>query len=73
MRRVADDDVVTNRAKDMFIEQLQEERLLFAEERKDYIRQLTSISRRVGEMETSLKQIGSPDKPDLVNGLSSTT
>lgn len=55
---------ITNRAKDFFIQQLQEERKAFAVERKDYVEQLISSNRRVGELETHLKQISAPRGQD---------
>ena len=44
---------ITNRGKDYFIEQLQRER-------QHHVEQLVSASRRVGELETKLMQLGPP-------------
>ena len=51
---------ITNRAKDFFIEQLKQEREGFVAERKDYVTELMSFNRRVGELETKLLQIEAP-------------
>jgi hypothetical protein len=53
---------ITNRAKDYFIEQMKGERESFAEERKEFVTQLVSASRRVGELESQLLQIESPPR-----------
>jgi len=53
---------ITNRAKDMFIEQLQKERESFGEERRGYVEKLMSFNRKVGELETSLRQLSGPRK-----------
>lgn len=50
---------ITNRAKDMFIEQLQKEREGFATERASYIEKLMGFNRKVGELEAALQQLGS--------------
>ena len=50
LRKEIFDLKITNRAKDMFIEQLQSERQAFAEERRDYVDQLMSFSRQMGEL-----------------------
>jgi len=50
---------ITNRVKDMFVAQLQKDREHFELERKDYIEQLMSFNRKVGELETKLLQIES--------------
>lgn len=47
---------ITNRAKDMFIEQLQGER-------EGMVNQLVQSSRKVGELETRLLQLEEPKKP----------
>jgi hypothetical protein len=49
---------ITNRAKDYFIEQLQKERDSFNDERQKYVTNLMSFSRKVGELETQLRQLG---------------
>lgn len=51
---------ITNRAKDMFIEQLQMERKAFADERREYVEKLMSFNRKVGELETTLRQLAAP-------------
>jgi hypothetical protein len=45
---------ITNKAKDMFIRQLQQEREHFEEERKEYVETLMKFNRRVGQLETRL-------------------
>ena len=45
---------ITNRAKDMFIKQLQEEREHFEEKREEYVETLMKFNRRVGQLETRL-------------------
>jgi hypothetical protein len=50
---------ITNRAKDMFIEQLQKEREGFAQERAGYVERLMGFNRKVGELEAALQQLGS--------------
>jgi len=50
---------ITNRAKDMFIEQLQKEREGFAAERAGYVEKLMGFNRKVGELEAVLQQLGS--------------
>lgn len=52
---------ITNRGKDFFIDQLKQEREGFAAERQEYVSQLMSFNRRVGELETKLLQIEAPD------------
>lgn len=54
LRKEMMDLKITNRAKDMFIEQLQKERANFDEERKSYIETLMKFNRRVGQLETRL-------------------
>jgi hypothetical protein len=51
---------ITNRAKDMFIERLEQEQTHFEEERRDYIQQLITSNRKVGELETRLLALESP-------------
>ena len=53
---------ITNRGKDYFIEQLKEERESFAAERQEYVAQLMSFNRKVGELETKLLQIEPPSR-----------
>lgn len=57
---------IASRAKDMFINQLKEEREQFAKERKEFVVQLVSASRRLGEIETRLLQI--EPRPQLATG-----
>lgn len=47
---------ITNRAKDMFIQQLQSERAAFATERQTYVEKLMTFNHRLGELETRLLQ-----------------
>ena len=51
---------ITNRAKDYFIEQLNNERESFALERKDYVEKLINSNRQIGELETKLLQLQAP-------------
>lgn len=51
---------ITNRAKDMFIEQLQKEREDFAMERQSYVERLMTFNRKVGELETRVLQLRAP-------------
>jgi hypothetical protein len=53
---------ITNRAKDYFIEQLQKERDSFNDERQKYVTNLMSFSRKVGELETKLRQLGAASR-----------
>lgn len=53
---------ITNRAKDFFIDQMKQERDAFANERKEYVAQLVSTNRRVGELESQLLQITEPSQ-----------
>jgi hypothetical protein len=55
---------ITNRAKDYFIEQWQKERDSFNDERQKYVTNLMSFSRKVGELETKLHQLGAPTRPN---------
>lgn len=65
LRREVLDLKIANRAKDMFIEQLKQEREGFAEERREYVDKLMTFNHRVGELETRLLQLGAgkPDEP----------
>jgi len=56
---------ITNRAKDMHIERLYKDREAFEVERKSYIEQLVSGSRRLGELETRLLQLEAPREEKL--------
>jgi hypothetical protein len=49
---------ITNRAKDLFIEQLKEEREGFAAERQHYFEKLANQNRRVGQLEAELRLLG---------------
>ena len=60
------DLMITTRAKDMFIDQLQKDREAFVRERQQLIDQLISSSRQIGELETKLLQIEAP-KPQRPN------
>jgi hypothetical protein len=53
---------ITNRGKDYFIEQLQKEQKAFAAERKEYVENLISSHRRLGELETQLRQLSAPER-----------
>jgi hypothetical protein len=48
---------ITNRAKDMFIEEIRKERDGFALERQGYVEKLMTFNRKVGQLETRLLQI----------------
>jgi len=52
---------ITKRAKDMFIERLQEERKALAEEQRGYVERMIGFSRQIGELRTKLLQLGSAD------------
>jgi hypothetical protein len=58
---------ITNRAKDMFIEQLQKEHEGFALERQGYVEKLMTFNRKLGELETRLNQLesGNGSKLDI--------
>jgi hypothetical protein len=51
---------ILNRGKDFFIEKLKEEREGFALERREYVEQLMTFNRKVGELETELRQLAAP-------------
>ncbi|MBM3836252.1 MAG: hypothetical protein FJ403_23960 [Verrucomicrobia bacterium] len=53
---------IANRAKDHFIEQLKADRESFVAEGKEYVERLMTFTRRVGELETQLLQLQSPEK-----------
>ncbi len=57
---------ITNKAKDMFIERLQEER-------EDFVEKLMISSHRVGELETKLLQLQAPQDRGESDVLSSGT
>ena len=59
------DLIITNGGKDYFIDQLQKEREAFTAERKEYVEQLMSFNRQVGELETKLRQLGAPKVDDF--------
>lgn len=65
MRQEIMDLKITNRGKDLFIEQLQKERGDFAEERQRYVEDLMRFNRRVGELELQLNQIEAPKNPQV--------
>lgn len=52
---------IASRVKDQFIEHLRSEGEKFAQERQGYIEKLIQSSRQIGELETKLRQIDSPD------------
>lgn len=51
---------ITNRVKDVVIEEFQKDRERFAIERHGFINKLMSFTRRIGQMETRLLQLGTP-------------
>ena len=51
---------ITNRGKDYFIDQLKADREHFTQERQQFIEQITSQSRQIGELETKLLQLEAP-------------
>jgi hypothetical protein len=53
---------ITNKGKDYFIEQLQKERVGFAQERQDYVEKLVSANRKVGELEAKLLALEAPSE-----------
>ena len=67
---------ITNKAKDMFIEQMQKERESFAAERAGYVERLMGFNREVGELKAALQQLGSgrpvrptdAEQPPVVSG-----
>ena len=61
MRQENLDLKITNRAKDMFIEQLQKEREGFALERQGYVEKLMTFNHRLGTLESQLLQLSAPD------------
>jgi hypothetical protein len=56
---------ITNRAKDMFIQQLQEDRQQIVKEREGFIGKLIKFTRKVGQLETQVLQLGG--KSDAVD------
>lgn len=54
---------ITNRAKDMFIQQLQQDREHFVKEQDGFIAKLIKFTRKVGQLETQVLQLGG--KPDV--------
>jgi hypothetical protein len=51
---------ITNRAKDLFIEELQTERRGFALERQGYVEKLMTSNRRIGDLESKVLQLSPP-------------
>ena len=51
---------INNRVKDQVIERLEKDREAFNEERQRYVAQLIGQSRKVGELESQLLQLGAP-------------
>lgn len=60
---------ITNRAKDLFIEQLQSERAAFATERQAYIDKLFASNHRLGQLETRLLLASEGEKATTEDGL----
>jgi hypothetical protein len=56
---------IANRVKDKFIEVLQSENEKFGHERQRYIDELMRSSRQIGELETKLRQIESPNSSHI--------
>lgn len=54
------DGTILNKGKDFFIEQLQKDRVIFANERQDLIHQMVLQGERVGKLETQLRQLQAP-------------
>lgn len=55
---------IATRAKDFYIERLEKERDSFNDERQRYVGQLMSFSKKVGELETQLLQLGASSRLD---------
>jgi len=55
---------ITNRAKDLFIEQLREERAAFAGERQSFIDKLLASNHRQGQLEAQMLQLSKGDAPN---------
>ena len=51
---------ITDRVKEQVIKQYEKERSQFAQERKEYIEQLLTYNRRIGELETQVLQLAAP-------------
>jgi hypothetical protein len=51
---------ITNRGKDYFIEQLQEDRKQLSVEREQFVKDLVGFSKRIGVLETQLYQLEAP-------------
>ncbi|MEN9576491.1 MAG: hypothetical protein RL514_4346 [Verrucomicrobiota bacterium] len=60
LRQEVMDLKITNRAKDMFIEQLRSERQSFADERSEFVQRLIVANRKMGELESDLRRIEQP-------------
>ena len=56
---------IASGVKDKYIALLQSERTEFGRERQGYIEQLTRSSRQIGELETKLRQIDTPIRPQI--------
>lgn len=52
---------ITNKAKDYFIEQLQEDRERFVQEREQFVQRLVTQSQTIGELKTQLLQLEAPE------------
>ncbi len=57
------DLTIMNKGKDYFIEELRKERERFAEEREGFIQRMIGDSRKIGELETRLLQLGEGIRP----------
>jgi hypothetical protein len=60
LRRKITDLEITNRVKEQFVEMLQKDRERIVGEREGYVRELMAQSRRIGELETQVLQLGAP-------------
>ena len=54
---------ITDRVKEQVIKQYEKDRSQFAQERKEYIEQLMTFNRRIGELETQVLQLAAPRTP----------
>ena len=65
LRRKVMDLEITNRVKEQLLTRLNDELINKDEERRTYIERLISESRRIGELESRLLQLGAPSTPSL--------
>jgi hypothetical protein len=63
------DLAIMNKGKDYFIEELRKERERFAEEREAFIQRMIGDSRKIGELETRLLQLGTGSEQPKEAGL----